>query len=93
MEYLVAAAKAGELWSSQAGWALARRDEDRLWVAWLECGPDDADDMVRSLVDLTVSTGAERIHIAAPAVDWLLSALEAAQFDGLHPMVVYEMGL
>lgn len=93
LEYLVAAAKAGELWSSQAGWVLVRRDEERLSVAWLECGPDDAVDMVRSLVDLTVSTKAQRIHIAVPAVDWLLEALDGAQFDGMHQMVVYEMGL
>jgi len=93
LDYLVAAAKEGELWSSQAGWAMARRDGERLTVGWLECGPDDAADMVRSLVDLSVATEAERIHIAVPAVDWLVAALEAAHFEMIHPMVVYEVGV
>lgn len=93
LEYLTAAAKRGELWSSQAGWAMARRDEERLSVGWLECGPDDAADMMRSLVDLSGESGAERIHLTVPTVDWLLTALEAAHFESVHPMVVYEMGL
>ncbi|MDJ0923300.1 MAG: GNAT family N-acetyltransferase [Acidimicrobiia bacterium] len=91
-DQLVAGAKRGELWSSQAGWALARRDGERLAVGWLECGPDDALDMLRSLVDLTETTESERLHIAVPAVDWLIGALEATQCD-LHPIVIYEFSL
>lgn len=93
LDHLVAAAKVGELWSSQAGWMMARRDETRLVVGWLECGPDDAADMIRSLVDLGIATEAEQIQITVPTVDWLTAALDAAGFDTIHPMVVYEKGL
>ena len=85
-------AKNGELWASAAGWAFARVDQERLTVGWLECGPDDADQMIRAIVDLAQDTGTERIHLPVPAVDWLVAALEASQFE-LHPMVIYERAL
>lgn len=92
LDNLVEAAKQGELWSSQAGWAFVRRIEDRLNVGWLECGQDDALDLVRSVVDLAAVSGAERVTITAPAVDWLVAALTSMQFE-LHPIIIYEMAL
>ena len=92
LEYLVAGAKNGELWSSPAGWAFARVDRERLTVGWLECGPDDATQMIRAIVDLAQDLGTERIHLPVPAVDWLVAALEASQFE-LHPMIIYERPL
>jgi hypothetical protein len=92
LEYLTQAAKEGELWSSQAGWAFLRYDGDRLAVGWLECGPDDATDMVRSVVDLATEAEVERVHITVPIVAWLVAALEATQFD-LHQMIIYERPL
>jgi len=91
-DHLAAAAKHGELWSSQAGWAIATRDEDRLDVGWLECGPDDADDMMRSLVDLAYATRTDRLRITVPEVDWLTRPLERSGCE-LHPMIVYEYPL
>lgn len=91
-DYLVGGAKNGELLSSPAGWAYARVDKERLLIGWLECGPDDADQMIRAIVDLAQDAGAERIHLPVPAVDWLVEALETAQFE-LHPMVIYERAL
>ncbi len=85
-------ARDGGLWSSQAGWANARRDDDRLRVGWLECGPDDASDMVRSLVDLAFETRADHLQITVPDVDWLVAALEQSSCE-LHPMIVYERPL
>ena len=76
-----------------AGWAMARHEDDRLSIGWVECGPDDANDMVKSLVDLALAMGTERVHLAVPVVDWLLAALETSQFGRIHPMVVYELGL
>lgn len=92
LEYLTQAAKDGELWSSQAGWAFLRYDGNWLIVGWLECGPDDAVDMVRSVVDLATEAEVERVQIAVPVVDWLVAALGAAQFE-FHQMIVYERAL
>jgi GNAT superfamily N-acetyltransferase len=92
VDHLTAAAKRGELWSSQAGWAYVRQEDDRFSVGWLECGPDDAVDMMRSLLDLAIAVGTERLHIAVPAVPWLTAALESTNFS-LHPMIVYEFPL
>lgn len=92
LEHLIAGAKHGELWSSPAGWVLARIDEERLTVGWLECGPDDAEQMIRAIVDLAQDAGTDRIHLPVPAVDWLITTLEASGFD-LHPMVIYERPL
>ena len=88
LAYLEQGARAGELFSSHTGWALARRDEERLAVGWLECPPEDGIDMIRSLVDLAAETEAERLQITMPDVDWVRSALTASRFE-LHPMVVY----
>ena len=92
LEYLVQAAKDGHLWSSQAGWAYLRYEEDRLAVGWLDCGPDDATDMIRSLLDLATAAEVERVLITVPVVTWLVAALEATQFD-LHQMIIYELAL
>ncbi len=92
VEHLVEGAKNGELWSSPAGWAFARTDKERLTVGWLECGPDDAEQMIRAIVDLAQDAGTDRIHLPAPEVDWLVAALEASQFE-LHPMIIYERPL
>jgi GNAT superfamily N-acetyltransferase len=92
LEYLTQAAKDGQLWSSQAGWAFLRYHGDRLAVGWLECGPDDAADMVRSVVDLATEAEVESVHITVPIVPWLVAALETAQFD-LHQMIIYELAL
>lgn len=88
LAYLEQGARAGELFSSQTGWALARRDEERLAVGWLECAPEDCADMIRSLVDLAAESEVERLQITLPDVDWVRAALTASQFE-LHPMVVY----
>jgi hypothetical protein len=92
LDYLVEGAKNGELWSSPAGWVFAQIDEERLRVGWLECGPDDATQMIRAIVDLAQDAGTERIHIPVPAVEWLVAALETSQFE-LHPMIIYERAL
>ena len=92
LEHLVEGAKNSELWSSPAGWALARIDQERLTVGWLECGPDDAVQMIRAIVDLAQDAESERIHLPVPAADWLVEALETSHFD-LHPMIIYELAL
>jgi GNAT superfamily N-acetyltransferase len=89
---LEAAAKEGALWSSQTGWVKAHRHEDRLTVGWLDCGPDDAKDMIKSLVDLAFETRADRLQVTVPEIDWLVAALQGSGSE-LHPMIVYERPL
>ncbi len=91
-DLLLAAGKRGELWSSQAGWVVLRRDGDSLYVDWLDCGPDDIDDMVRSIVDLAVEQHADHARITVPDVDWLVTAVERGGFEP-HPMYIYERAL
>ncbi len=90
--HLISAGKAGRLWSSRAGWVVTRRDEGTLYADWLECGPDDSDDMVRSIVDLAVETHADYLRITVPAVDWLVDAMERSGCE-IHPMHIYELAL
>ncbi|MCP4306554.1 MAG: GNAT family N-acetyltransferase [bacterium] len=92
VDALEAAAKEGALWSSQTGWVTARRNEDRLSVGWLDCGPDDARDMIKSLVDLAFETRAERLQVTVPELDWLVAGLQSSGCE-LHPMIVYERPL
>ena len=92
LEHLTQAAKQGELWSSQAGWVYLRYEGDRMAVGWLECGPDDAADMIRSVVDLATAAEVERVLVTVPLVPWLVTALETMQFE-LHQMIIYERPL
>lgn len=89
LNHLEQAGKGGELWSSQAGWAWVERDGDQIRVGWVECGPDDGMDMVRSLVDLAIASGAEAVQITIPAVPWLEEAVQSLSFE-LSTMLVYE---
>ncbi len=91
-EHLIAAGKKGALWSSQAGWITTRRDGDNLYIDFVECGPDDADDLIRSIVDLTFEQHAERVRITAPEVDWLVASLERSGCE-IHSMLIYERPL
>jgi len=91
-DHLTRAGKHASLWSSQAGWVVTRVDGDVLYVDWLECGPDDIDDMVRSIVDMAFAAHAGRLRITVPEVDWLVTALERAGFES-NSMLIYEMPL
>lgn len=91
-DHLEQAAKNGWLWSSQTGWAVAYKEQSTLNVGWLECGPDDAHDMAKSLVDLALETRADSLRIAVPPVDWLVEALDRIGCEP-HPMVVFERPL
>jgi hypothetical protein len=89
-DHLVAAGKNGSLWSSQAGWVVTRRDGDTMYADWIDCGPDEVNEMLRSIVDLAVETQAEYLRITVPEVDWLVAALERVGCD-VHPMYIYEL--
>ncbi len=89
---LVTAAKAEALWSARSGWVLAARNEETLEVGWVETRSDDAVDLMRALVDLAVSEGAERVQIKVPTVDWLNAATRRAGCD-LWRMELFERSL
>ncbi len=89
LEDLQQAGRRGELWSSQAGWIWAAREDRRIRVGWLECGPDDGMDMLRSIVDLATESNTDQVQITVPAVPWLVRALESLQFS-LAEMLILE---
>ena len=91
-EHLIAAGKKGRLWSSQAGWIVTRRDRETLYVDWLDCGPDDIDDLMRSIVDHACEQRADILRITVPDVAWVTAALERVGCE-LHPMFIYERAL
>ncbi|MEA2002339.1 MAG: GNAT family N-acetyltransferase [Actinomycetota bacterium] len=92
VNHLEQAAREGALWQSQAGWAHVRLTADRATVGWLECAPDDAMDMVRSIIDLAAEAGAGAVQITVPEVTCLVDALTAASCE-LHRVNVYARGL
>jgi GNAT superfamily N-acetyltransferase len=89
---LVAAGRHQALWEGRPGWAVGERGEDAFSVSWLDTGPDDAVAMVRALVDAGAQSGRETLRVKAPAVDWLVTALQDRYFE-LRPMTVYARSL
>jgi hypothetical protein len=71
---------------------VTRRDDEAFYAEWLECGPDDIDDLVRSIVDLAFESRAQRLRVTVPEVDWLVAALERSGFEP-NRMLIYEMPL
>ena len=83
------AAKGGAFWEIGAGWALASPGPDsRFVVSWLETREEDADDLLRSLVDLGIGSGSESITIWIPDIDWAVRAAKRLGFE-TGPMHVY----
>lgn len=91
-EHLERAGRTGRLWTSQAGWAVTRHENDSLYIDWLECGPEDIDDMLKSIVDLAEGAGVEELRVIVPDVEWLSDALLKAGFDN-EPLYLYERPL
>jgi len=82
IEDLIAAAREGAFWEIGAGWALASPGPDsRFDVSWLETREEDADDLLRSLIDLAIGSGSESVTVWIPAVDWLVRAAKRFGFE------------
>ena len=79
--HLVTAAKNRMLWEGRPGWALAERDGDLFRVHWIETTPEDAKAMVRALVERAADSGADRLRVVIPEVDWLTQAFRRAGFE------------
>jgi GNAT superfamily N-acetyltransferase len=91
-EHLERAGKNGRLWTSQAGWLVTRHEDGTLYVDWLDCGPDDIADMIRSIIDLATETGVDEVRIIVPLIGWLAEALTEAGFHN-EPLFIYERAL
>lgn len=82
IEDLIAAARESAFWEIGAGWALASDWPDsRFEVSWLETREEDADDLLRSLIDLAIGSGSESITIWIPNVDWAVRATRRLGFE------------
>jgi hypothetical protein len=89
---LVRGAKGGALWMCPAGWVLAAPYDDVLELGWLETGPDDVGELLKSALDLAGELGAERLSLKAPALPWLASELERTGFE-TGEIIIYERAL
>ncbi len=82
IEDLIAAARGSAFWEIGAGWALASTAPDALFeVSWLETRQEDADDLLRSLVDLAIGSGSESMTVWIPNVDWAVRAAKRLGFE------------
>jgi GNAT superfamily N-acetyltransferase len=82
IEDLIAAARGSAFWEIGAGWALASAGPDsRFEVSWLETRREDADDLLRSLIDRAIGSGSESITVWIPNVDWLVRAARRLGFE------------
>ncbi len=79
---LIAAARGSAFWEIGAGWALASPATGaRFEVSWLETREEDANDLLRSLIDLAIGSGSESITIWVPDVDWAVRAARRLGFE------------
>jgi GNAT superfamily N-acetyltransferase len=82
IEDLIAAARGSAFWEIGAGWALASMGPDsRFEVSWLETREEDADDLLRSLIDQAIGSGSESITLWIPNIDWAVRAARRLGFD------------
>lgn len=80
------------LWHCPAGWALLDRIEGSLMARWLMCTPDDADRLIRAIVDLAHDEPIDHLAVVGPATPWLIEAATRLNFE-LHPSHIFEKGL
>ncbi|HSQ36739.1 MAG TPA: GNAT family N-acetyltransferase [Acidimicrobiia bacterium] len=92
LQDLADGARHGALWQGRPGWLLGEMDRDEFEVHWLSTDPEDARAMVVALLDLAAATGADRLEMQVPAVDWLSTAFEQAGCS-TGPLTVYARGL
>lgn len=92
VDHLVEAARNRSLWEGRPGWAIARLEEERFNVSWIETNREDARAMVRALVERAADAGAERLRATMPDVDWLVQAFRRVGFES-GGITVFGLGL
>jgi ribosomal protein S18 acetylase RimI-like enzyme len=79
---LAAAARRSAFWEIGGGWALASSTSDaRFEVSWLETREEDADDLLRSLIDSAIGSGSESITAWVPDIGWAVRAARRLGFE------------
>jgi len=82
IEDLEAAARGSAFWEIGAGWALASpAPEATLEVGWIETRSEDADDLLRSLIDLAIGSGSESVVLWLPDIEWTVRAARRLGFE------------
>ncbi|MPZ51620.1 MAG: GNAT family N-acetyltransferase [Acidimicrobiia bacterium] len=77
------------LWQCASGWIIGGvEDEDTFVVRWLVTTEDDADRIMRAIVDLAAEH-AEHLLIFAPALPWITEALTRSGLE-LHPQLIWQ---
>ncbi len=81
------------MWVCPAGWVIGETDDERpdtFWVSWVMTVSDDADRLIRAVVDRAADEGAERLVMLLPDVEWLQRAARKAGLSAGHRLLVYE---
>ncbi len=78
---LVAACRDGGLWEIGSSWAVTRHDDTTFGVPLLDTGPDEAFDVIGSLIDVANERGAESFWMWLADIDWLVQAARRAGCD------------
>lgn len=82
------AARRKALWQCPSGWVIADLDHDRgLFVSWMATSNLDVGRLVRALLDWARTAGIERVQVLAPAVPWLVEALERGGFEATRSTI------
>lgn len=90
---LTAAAARRAMWVCPAGWVIGETDDERpdtFWVSWVMTVAEDADRLIRAVVDRAADEGAERLVMLLPDVEWLQRAARKAGLTEGHRLLVYE---
>lgn len=78
---LVELARGGGLWQIGSSWAITRQLGAEFDVSLLETNPEEAFDVIRSLIDLANDRGAEDFWMWLADLDWLTQAARRAGCD------------
>lgn len=78
-----------DLWQCASGWIIGGVEDDGDFVVrWLVTSEEDADRLMRAVVDLA-DEHTDNLTVFAPAIPWLRNALTRAGLD-LHPQLIWQ---
>lgn len=87
------AVRSGRLWQCPSGLIIGGVDEDGVFaVSWVQTTDVDAPRLVKAVIDVADSLGAEKVEVMAPAAPWLGEVFEQYGFT-LRPSSVWALPL
>jgi ribosomal protein S18 acetylase RimI-like enzyme len=87
------AVRSGRLWQCPSGSIIGGVDEDGVFdVSWVQTTDVDATRLVKAIIDVADSLGAEEVQAMAPSAPWLCESLEHYGFS-LRPSSVWALPL